>query len=258
MKTDTATRNEKMDDETTQDVFKRMTHCFVGRRYDGNLKGSLVAIDGMHPDTGKSLINADTLEDIQARDKYTEVQIMKWETYYDQEQEEAKQDVTATTEGRFNEMLECLPPLGWRNGSGAESFKVSEMWTGDITDIFCMIGDNFYHLRDKKQLTHDEITKRCCFMRDKQERCKAAIVKKYGEDESIAFTLCDFVATGDNGNQRRVFGYDVCGSEEKGHIVFSFYYETHLAMMISFKTKADGYAYVNSQGKSDNRMTFGN
>ncbi len=43
------------------------------------------------------------------------------------------------TEGRFQEMLEILPPRKWRRGAGLETFNMMEFQVGDVTDQFARI-----------------------------------------------------------------------------------------------------------------------
>ena len=45
---------------------------------------------------------------------------------------------------RFVEMLEVLPPMQWRRSKTAESFKMSELTSGTITDCFVRIGTRFF------------------------------------------------------------------------------------------------------------------
>ena len=116
-------------------------------------------IDLVHPLTGRSIYAGENLEEIQKR--YPGAVQVPWELAWEQKQEKEKRPVQEITGEKFEEMLCCLPPRGWRNGGAAESFKISEMWSGNITDIFCRIGEKFYTLRDVVSLDHDEICKRC-------------------------------------------------------------------------------------------------
>ena len=43
------------------------------------------------------------------------------------------------TEGRFQEMLEILPPRKWRRGAGLETFNMMEFQHGDVTDQFALV-----------------------------------------------------------------------------------------------------------------------
>jgi hypothetical protein len=74
-------------------------------------------IDGIHPETGRSCINGETLEQVQAR--YPLAVRMPWEDW--RQAQIAKQDTpitfTRTTERKYREMLEILPPAAWEGGA---------------------------------------------------------------------------------------------------------------------------------------------
>lgn len=67
------------------------------------------------------------------------------------------QPVSEITEARFTDMLEVLPPLDWRGTPDSQSFKLMEMYSGNITDIFAQYGTRFFQLRHHVTLTHEEI-----------------------------------------------------------------------------------------------------
>ncbi|QIU88517.1 hypothetical protein [Yokenella regensburgei] len=67
------------------------------------------------------------------------------------------QPVSEITAARFTDMMEVLPPLDWRGTADSQSFKLSEMYRGNIADIFAQSGSRYFHLRDHASLTHDEI-----------------------------------------------------------------------------------------------------
>jgi hypothetical protein len=70
--------------------------------------------------------------------------------------------VSEITEERFNDMLEVLPPLNWHfnEAGGAQSFKLAEMYCGNITQIFAQYGNRYFEFRDRETLTHQEIIER--------------------------------------------------------------------------------------------------
>ncbi|CAI1199337.1 Uncharacterised protein [Serratia entomophila] len=53
-----------------------------------------------------------------------------------------------------------LPPLDWQCGVGGSSFKMMEMYSGNITDIYVQVGDEYFKLRDHVTLPHDQIMTR--------------------------------------------------------------------------------------------------
>jgi len=59
------------------------------------------------------------------------------------------------------EMLEVLPPQGWKQTGDEESFKLMEHWSGNITNIYARIGERYFMLRDSFLLPHAEVISRC-------------------------------------------------------------------------------------------------
>lgn len=55
------------------------------------------------------------------------------------------------------DMLEVLPPLDWRGTADSQSFKLSEMYSGNITDIFAQCGARYFQMRNHVTITHNEI-----------------------------------------------------------------------------------------------------
>ncbi|OVZ88299.1 hypothetical protein CBW54_09625 [Yersinia kristensenii] len=70
--------------------------------------------------------------------------------------------VSEITAERFNDMLEVLPPLDWHfnEAGGAQSFKMVEMYCGNITDIFAQYGERYFTLRDCVTLPHGDILRK--------------------------------------------------------------------------------------------------
>lgn len=81
----------------------------------------------------------------------------------------------------FHEMLSILPPVGWRHGpdpesfGDAESFKMVERVTGNITAIYVRLGDRYFTFQDDIRTKHEE----CCGRVRASEAYKAR--KAYAE-----------------------------------------------------------------------------
>jgi hypothetical protein len=86
------------------------THCFV-------VPGERSIIDGIHPDTGRSLVYGHTLEAI--RERYPEAVIVPFEDW--RAEQAARQDTpitwAPTTRAEYWRMLECLPPVVMTGGA---------------------------------------------------------------------------------------------------------------------------------------------
>lgn|GEM_PF-983573 len=65
--------------------------------------------------------------------------------------------VAEITEARFTDMMEVLPPMDWQGSPDSQSFKLMEMYSGNITDIFAQYGTRYFRLRDHATLTHEQI-----------------------------------------------------------------------------------------------------
>jgi hypothetical protein len=62
---------------------------------------------------------------------------------------------------RYIEMLEVLPPVDWVQIGDADSFKLSEHTSGNITAIFCRIGARCFALSDSVFTKHEAIVELC-------------------------------------------------------------------------------------------------
>ena len=94
----------------TASLLNRCTHVFA-------VPGELSCIDFAHPDTGLSLINGETLAQVQ--DRYPAAELMPYEQW--QAAKAATQNTPLTwvpvTEEQYMDMLNVLPPLDWDGGS---------------------------------------------------------------------------------------------------------------------------------------------
>ena len=91
--------------------------------------GSDTMIDLLHPVTGRSTINGQSLEEI--RQRYPNAEIVNVEVFL--AAKAARQDSpiewSETTEERYDDMLNCLPPAFYGNGG----FLVGEPWDHHAT-----------------------------------------------------------------------------------------------------------------------------
>ncbi len=67
-------------------------------------------------------------------------------------------------------MLEVLPPIRWEGRESVdrwnpeldtESFMLSERTYGNITAIFCRIGERYFEMQDSIFLTYEAIIAKC-------------------------------------------------------------------------------------------------
>lgn len=65
-------------------------------------------------------------------------------------------------EERFTDQLEVLPPEDWQypGREQGQSFKSSEHYHGDVTNIFAHVQGRFFEFRDRCTLSHQDIVAR--------------------------------------------------------------------------------------------------
>lgn len=68
--------------------------------------------------------------------------------------------IKETTEDKYWEMLEVLPPLRMFQSQGVEGFLMSEYQTRNITSCYCSYKDTYIHLFVRDTDTYTEIVER--------------------------------------------------------------------------------------------------
>ncbi len=86
----------------------------------------------------------------------------------------AKLPVQRISKDEYMEKLEMLPPLDWQFSAGYSSFKMMEMYSGNITDIYVKLGDEHFKLRDHVTLPHSQIMTRVSAFRETESAPVAA------------------------------------------------------------------------------------
>jgi hypothetical protein len=71
----------------------------------------------------------------------------------------SKIGVYEITEEAFNYSLGSVPPREYIGGEGWSTFKLGEDFNGNLVDMYCRNDDKYYHLRDDKSLSHEEIVR---------------------------------------------------------------------------------------------------
>jgi hypothetical protein len=107
----------------------------------------------------RSHIYGNTLPEI--RQRYPDAVMMNLDNACTIMDEKNRLPVSETTEAEFWEMLETLPPAGWKRDATGESFKMSELYSGNITSIYACIKGHYFTLRDDIRTPHAEIIARC-------------------------------------------------------------------------------------------------
>jgi len=105
--------------------------------------------------TLRSWVNGHTVEQVQAR--YPGCVLGELMTVVADTEEMNRTPPFPITEEDFIKALECLPPEGWTNKGGCETFKMCEYFSGNITAIYARCGTKYYMMRDHATMTHDQI-----------------------------------------------------------------------------------------------------
>ncbi|WP_413484594.1 hypothetical protein [Morganella psychrotolerans] len=80
--------------------------------------------------------------------------------YWIAREQAAKTDVSEITEKKYNERLSVMTPYDRQGAFGSETFKLMDMYLGNITDIFIRIDGRFFTFRDECYLAHSQIISR--------------------------------------------------------------------------------------------------
>jgi len=67
------------------------------------------------------------------------------------------EEITLTT---FMDAIALMYPKDWQGDAHCESFKLAEMYCGDVTEIYAKVGEKYFTFRDKVTLTHEAIIDR--------------------------------------------------------------------------------------------------
>ncbi|EMF07199.1 hypothetical protein [Serratia marcescens] len=90
---------------------------------------------------------------------------MKWNAsteaaYWQLREQQARTDVKEITLEKFMDAIALMYPRDWCGDVDCESFKLAEMYCGEVTDIFAKIGDRYFQFRDVVSLPHAAILAR--------------------------------------------------------------------------------------------------
>lgn len=131
-------------------------------------RGETGAIDKIDPFTGRGIYSKKNIDEL--RLKYPNVCILTYEQVNDQIDEALKEkypllDAKEITEEKYYEMLECLPPMQYKTGAKAITFKLEEMTCGNITSGFLHLksNDKYYQMNVRYKTTHDEMVNATIF-----------------------------------------------------------------------------------------------
>lgn len=117
--------------------------------------GALHCIDGIDPTTGLTQVLGETLEQVRLR--YPAAIVEPWEEPGKRRRAASLSGPVETDDERWAYLLEVMPPVAWTARSGAETFKLSELTTDDITCCCIRIGRRYWTCQQPISTTHDAL-----------------------------------------------------------------------------------------------------
>lgn len=81
-------------------------------------------------------------------------------TYWQLRSEQAYTEIEEITLTAFMDAIAVMYPRDWRGNAQCESFKLAEMYCGDVAVIYAKVDDRYFTFRDKVTMTHEAIINR--------------------------------------------------------------------------------------------------
>ena len=99
--------------------------------------------------------SGETLEEIQHR--YSDVIVMSFQEYNSTRERMMRSDPVEITREQYMSALGALPPMRWGTALGVESFRLSEFYSGHMTNIFARCGGRYWQFMDDAYMPAEEI-----------------------------------------------------------------------------------------------------
>lgn len=80
--------------------------------------------------------------------------------YWQQREKDARTEVTEINLQTFMDAISVMYPRDWCGDVESESFKLAEMYCGEVTDIYAKVGERYFKFRDVVSLPHTAILAR--------------------------------------------------------------------------------------------------
>lgn len=90
---------------------------------------------------------------------------MRWNAetesaYWQQRENQAHTEVTEIDLATFMDAISVMYPRDWCGNAVSESFKLAEMFCGNVTNIYAKVGERYFAFRDVVSLPHTAILAR--------------------------------------------------------------------------------------------------
>jgi hypothetical protein len=133
-------------------TYDENTECFY-------TPGTPGIIDIIDPRTNKGEYSREDLED--TRKRHPQAEIGNFDEICAAQADFWIKPPVEIDEARYDEMLNVLPPADWVHSGHTESFKMIERTSGNVTGIYCRVGEKFFHLENSITMRHHEIVALC-------------------------------------------------------------------------------------------------
>lgn len=80
--------------------------------------------------------------------------------YWQRREKQARSDVEEITLTAFMDAIAVMYPRDWCGDAECESFKLAEMYCGEVTYIYAKVGERYFRFRDVVSLPHTVILAR--------------------------------------------------------------------------------------------------
>lgn len=147
---------------------------YIKKKMDESKNGypdHVIAVDGSQildtfdVDKGVTSVFKKTLE--QVKEEEPEAKLMTWDEWYSLHDSWLESNILTPArkvdENTFYHMLEVLPPILWRSNEAdnSESFAISEMLMDDIASFYIRVGDDYFQVNRRKDISHEDLVKLC-------------------------------------------------------------------------------------------------
>lgn len=132
--------------ETTQERAVNRLYIIDPTKFRGQIVNTMSSYDEpLHVDY---MSEPTTFEEYKVKENNPNLVALSWEEfeekYYTPHLKSLQDPFKETTEERYWDALECLPPKRWTKFTGGEFFFLGECFTADLYSCYVQIGDKYY------------------------------------------------------------------------------------------------------------------
>ncbi|BEO78969.1 hypothetical protein I5K96_24030 [Serratia marcescens] len=80
--------------------------------------------------------------------------------YWQLREQEARSEVAEISLMEFMDAIAVMYPKDWAGDAHSETFKLAEMYCGEVTTVYAKVGERYFRFRDVVTLPHSAILAR--------------------------------------------------------------------------------------------------